>query len=86
MTRRDRDDALQTISAMCISLARRVAMLEQRPALEYKGVWQSDVAYSTGAVVTRSGSMWTALISSRGLAPGQGNAGWQLCVKGAPRR
>ncbi|TGQ35334.1 hypothetical protein [Mesorhizobium sp. M4B.F.Ca.ET.214.01.1.1] len=64
----------------CKALEARVAELESKPAVEYKGVWQAGETYKRGHLCTHDGSMWHAEIGSQGLLPGQG-AAWKLCVK-----
>ncbi|TGS15904.1 hypothetical protein EN852_009735 [Mesorhizobium sp. M2E.F.Ca.ET.209.01.1.1] len=61
-------------------LETRVAELESKPSVEYRGVWKADEAYKRGHLCTHDGSMWHAEVGSQGLLPGQG-AAWKLCVK-----
>lgn len=48
--------------------------------LKYLGVWQRQVAYEPGNMVTYNGSMWHANVASSGIEPGDGK-GWTLAVK-----
>jgi hypothetical protein len=57
----------------------KVKELEQRPAVEYRGIWAAGEVYHKGDLVTRNGSIWHAEIDSRGVAPGEG-AAWRLAV------
>ncbi|RUX24197.1 hypothetical protein EOA13_31380 [Mesorhizobium sp. M7A.F.Ca.US.011.01.1.1] len=68
------------LSARCKALEARLAEIESRPQLEYRGVWKSTDAYKRGDLTTYDGSMWHAQVGSQGLVPGQGE-GWRLCVK-----
>ncbi|WP_164780226.1 hypothetical protein [Mesorhizobium sp. M7A.F.Ca.US.011.01.1.1] len=68
------------LSRRCMSLETRLAEIESRPQLEYRGVWKSSDAYKRGDLTTYDGSMWHAQVGSQGLVPGQGE-GWRLCVK-----
>lgn len=69
------------ISERVKELEARVAELENKPSVEYRGVWRSNEEYRRGNLVTHDGSMWHAEIVSNGLIPGDGTAGWKLCVK-----
>ena len=52
-------------------------------SLTYHGVWQRSTAYQRGAVVTHSGTIWSATKSiENGEQPGKDSA-WQLMVKSA---
>lgn len=68
-------------SDRCQALEARVAELESKPSVEYRGVWRSNEEYRRGNLVTHDGSMWHAEIVSNGLIPGDGTAAWKLCVK-----
>jgi len=63
------------------ALEARIAELEQRRGFEYRGTWDPAAPYAPGDFVTSNGSMWAARIESHGVRPGDGVAGWQLCVK-----
>jgi hypothetical protein len=63
------------------ALEARVAELEARPTLDYKGIWDSETVYRRGDCVTRSGSVWHCERDrTRGILPGVGD-GWRLAVK-----
>ena len=64
-------------------LANRLQVLEARPALVYKGVWDPARAYPLGAVVTYLGAAWIAVKGEApiGERPGAGQTVWQLMVK-----
>jgi predicted nuclease with TOPRIM domain len=58
-------------------LEERIATLEERPMLEYAGVW-TPREYHRGHVVTSDGGMWFCKAVTRSEPPGPD---WQLCVK-----
>lgn len=60
-------------------LGSRVTDLENRPQLEYTGVWSGSKVYKKAQIVTFNGSMWFAHQDTF-LKPGT-SAEWQLCVK-----
>ena len=60
-------------------LKKRVAELDEKPALKYCGIWKSDGAYGQGDLVTHGGSIWHCNRSTK-VKPGDGSD-WQLAVK-----
>ena len=50
-----------------LELEERVAALEAKPTLAYRGVWDGAKLYSD--------------VESRGVRPGEGNSIWRLAVK-----
>lgn len=64
----------------CGALEARIKALEERPALQYRGVWSPDEAYACGDLVTHDGSMFHCWEATQGGRPAQTDA-WQLCVK-----
>ena len=58
----------------------RVAELEARPELKYRGVWRADEEYTDNSAVTHDGSVFIARAQSVGVRPGDGDL-WQLAVK-----
>lgn len=68
-------------SGRCKALETRVADLEERPTVEYRGVWKSDEKYKRGHLVTHSGSVWHCELAGSGIVPGNGATGWRLAVK-----
>ena len=69
--------------------AERLAPLEQRvgtletkasAGCQWRGVYQSDVAYAPGELTTKSGSLWLATRATS-AAPGTDDSGWTLVVK-----
>jgi hypothetical protein len=62
------------------SLRARIAELEQRPALAYRGIWQQRREYQAGSLVTDKGAMWLALESTDTRPPGPS---WKLTAKAA---
>ena len=76
------EEALAQILATVIKVAdleKRVAELEQRPAVRHCGVYAEGRRYVPGNLVTKSGSMWTCLKATKGV-PGN-SSHWQLVVK-----
>lgn len=57
----------------------RLAALEQRPSLSYRGVWDPRSEYREGEFVTDQGSVWYARRTTR-ERPGS-SADFQLAVK-----
>lgn len=64
----------------CGALEARIRALEERPALQYRGIWSPEEEYVSGDLVTHDGSMFYCWESTRGGRPAQTDA-WQLCVK-----
>ncbi len=62
------------------ALLSRVKALEERPVMQYHGVWLEDKAYRVGDCVTRSGSMWHCWQDDTKDKPGTSTA-WQLTSK-----
>ena len=67
------------IHTRLIALERRLAELEERRAMSYRGIWSQDEHYSEGDYCTHAGSLWHANEGTRSH-PGR-DASWQLCVK-----
>jgi hypothetical protein len=59
----------------------RIAALEARPAVVYRGIWRNDQQYAEASLVTDGGSLWIAKAESRGARPGSDATSWQLIVK-----
>jgi len=60
-------------------LEARVAKLESRPLIQYRGIWESGVEYQRGNLVTHNGSMFFCWHDTR-AKPGE-SEDFQLCVK-----
>lgn len=60
-------------------LEKRIADLEARPQMQYRGIWNADTQNNAGDFVTHGGSMWFARRSTR-TRPGSSDD-WQLAVK-----
>ena len=58
----------------------RIKMLEARPTLEYKGLWNADESYAEHAAVTHNGCVWISKAPSHGIEPGS-DPRWQLAVR-----
>jgi hypothetical protein len=61
-------------------LDRLEATTQRTLADSYQGVWQADVTYQRGELVTHSGSLWLVLAETR-ARPGTSDA-MRLIVKG----
>jgi hypothetical protein len=60
-------------------LETRIAELEAKALLTFKGVWLAGT-YEAGSLVQRSGGLWLALrVTSE--PPGNGSTSWKLVVK-----
>ena len=70
----------ENLLAMTFELIKRVADLERRPQVEFKGVWREGQAYPRGAMVSHQGSTWCAMNDHPGR-PGEPSSNWQLAVK-----
>ena len=78
--REQMDKRIADLERENISLKLKVAWLEERPVMEYRGVWSPTEAYTRGMLVTLSGSMWIVRAESTKERPGS-SSDWQLCVK-----
>ena len=63
------------------ALELRIAQLEARPTMEYRGVWSKDLFYRSGNFVTHRGSLWHANVGSNAMEPGNVEHIWTLAVK-----
>jgi hypothetical protein len=68
------------IAAAVHPLIERIKELEQRPQLQYEGVWMSSKSYAAGACVTHDGCLFIAKSASVSVRPGHGGC-WQMAVK-----
>jgi hypothetical protein len=59
----------------------KLAEIEERGEVAYRGVWVHDTEYRRGNLVTDHGAMWVCLADTR-ERPG-GGAAWKLAVKSA---
>jgi hypothetical protein len=63
------------------NLERRVAALEAKAVIEYRGVWEAGRQYGRGAAVTDHGALWICEHATS-QRPGDGaENGWRLAVK-----
>ncbi|SFQ17608.1 hypothetical protein SAMN03159463_05869 [Mesorhizobium sp. NFR06] len=71
---------LQTIAKL---LDRRIANLESGVVVgvKYLGVFQKQVRYSAGSLVTHRGCLWHTNLDTTGVEPGDGNRVFTLCAK-----
>ena len=66
------------VGKVCGPLAARLATIEARGELVYRGTWTNGVLYRRGNFTTHGGSCWACLEDTRTAPPG---AAWQLAVK-----
>jgi len=62
------------------ALEKQIKTLEERPQLEYRGVFSDSTLYQMGSLVTRSGGLWLALRETA-ATPGTASECWRLIVK-----
>jgi hypothetical protein len=80
---------IKTVKTRCdaamTALEARVAELEARPSLDYKGIWNASSLYRRDDCVTHSGSIWCCERDHNcGIVPVEAGDGWRLaCKKGA---
>jgi hypothetical protein len=60
-------------------LREKIAELENRPHVQYRGVWKEGQPYGTGSMVTHEGSVWHANRATM-QRPGAGDD-WTLAVR-----
>jgi hypothetical protein len=82
-----RDAQNEKVNARFITgLAERIKALEDRPAVEYLGVFDPGRVYQRGALVTHHGSIWACMAASAcGIRPGtpaDESKTWVLAAKG----
>jgi hypothetical protein len=63
------------------ALEERLAALEQKPSVKYRGVWAPGTMYAAGDAVTQQGSLWIARTNHLQSEPGVDFVGWTLAVK-----
>jgi hypothetical protein len=61
-------------------LAKRVAELEKRILLDFKGPWKAGDKYLQGDCVQMKGALWVCLCPTSTAKPGDSPA-WRLAVK-----
>jgi hypothetical protein len=72
-------DAMLRTQGIIAWLNDRIEALEQRPSVQYKGVYTDEAAYVPGHLVTHRGSVWHCKSACQGQRP-PGNC-WTLAVK-----
>jgi hypothetical protein len=75
------------LTAKVNALEEKVADLEAKPSMRYRGIWDESEIYAKGDVTTLAGGAWVA-VSNPIDRPGKPDSGWQLAVKSAsaPRK
>ena len=61
-------------------LEQRIAALESRKSLNYRGVFRDGVEHQAGDIVTFDGSMWHCNAATTDRSGGTSNS-WTMCVK-----
>jgi hypothetical protein len=59
----------------------RLTALEERPTMQYRGVFETSRQYMPGDFVTHDGSLWHCNRPTHGPVPGFDKDGWTLAVK-----
>jgi hypothetical protein len=62
------------------ALEARVALLEQKPSVNFRGVFEPGKSYQPGDACTHSGGLWICRAETTGQ-PNQDFHGWTLAVK-----
>lgn len=68
------------VDARTADLEQRVAALEAKPYVSYKGVWKADGTYRPGDAATHHGALWICRAETTG-EPSKDFVAWQLAVK-----
>jgi hypothetical protein len=66
------------------TLEAKLAEIEARPGIDYRGIWRENVTYTHGQFCTHQGAMWFANYANMDR-PGS-NDSWVLCVKSGRQR
>jgi hypothetical protein len=64
-----------------IGLERHVKALQDKPSLDYRGVWQRGAEYAVGHLVTDHGSLWICRAHRVASRPGDDSLSWRLVAK-----
>src|SRR5262245_7867846 len=59
----------------------RLAAIETKCILDYRGVWVNGRRYERGDCTTWDGGIWIAQAETEGERPGNGATAWKLAVK-----
>jgi hypothetical protein len=62
-----------------LSIEARVAALEARQTMNYRGIWKADESYRAGNIATHAGALWFAWVPTH-ETPGKSDD-WQLMHK-----
>jgi hypothetical protein len=74
-------ESFNAVKREVTALRDRIAELENRPSLEYAGVWEATKTYGRNDAVSWAGSIWIARRDDNLKKPGLVGSGWQLAVK-----
>ena len=72
--------ALAPRDARLDAIETRLAELEARPVVTYKGVWAGDLSYGHGDLVTCNGNIWHSNVHANRAKPGE-HPHWTLAVR-----
>jgi hypothetical protein len=76
------EKSMRPVMDQFITLEQKVAEIQQRPTLKYRGVWSAQETYPASTFITHAGSVWHSDVESTGVRPGEGgNVIWRLAVK-----
>ncbi|MGX1321811.1 hypothetical protein AB7M17_005264 [Bradyrhizobium sp. USDA 377] len=64
-----------------IEVEKKTLEIQERPLVPWAGTWTADKEFTRHSFCSDRGSMWYALIDSKGVRPGSGDGVWRLCVK-----
>jgi hypothetical protein len=70
----------QNLKALREELNERLVALEQRPTVQYRGVYSATAEYHPGDMITFNGSVWHGKMTCTVIKPPDSNS-WQLAVK-----
>jgi hypothetical protein len=62
-------------------ILRRLAELEARPQLAYRGVWRHAENYPAGSLTTHASALWYAERATDQKPGDSGDSGWKLILK-----
>lgn len=74
------EHVIKLLDSKCAKLQERVAELEQRRGMRFRGVWNQHDQYDEGDFATDHGAGWVAKCLTR-QRPDYGCSDWQLAVK-----
>jgi hypothetical protein len=67
-------------AARSAAVEARIARLEARSELRYRGVWRAGQSYPANSMCSHAGSLWISAEATE-AKPGAGHTAWTLAVK-----